>query len=337
MARLPELKAVDLHGVIAYMVTPVKERASRMGDDAVDLDETARAVNALIRDGVTGICLNGTFGEVASLTWQELQAFTAAVVSTADGRVPVFAGSTTLNTRDSIMRTREFQKLGADGVMLGRPMLAELSDPDIVGFYRDVAEAAPEMAIFLYDDSEAFKRPLSTGVYAELAKIPQIIGCKYRSRLLIGNIVSSGTYNADRRAVGDNIRLLTHEWDWPIVRRWFDEQACWSSSVNAGPSPMMAMRDALHEERWDDADAILDDLTWSIEGLIPSAGFATWHVDKIPFMKNRFAAAGYIKCGPPLPPYNYISPERLAVATECGRRARELQVKYSTAATASAT
>jgi dihydrodipicolinate synthase/N-acetylneuraminate lyase len=66
MARLPELRAADRCAVIAYMLTPVKGRASRLGDDAVDLDETVRAVNALIRDGVTSICLKGTFGCVAA-------------------------------------------------------------------------------------------------------------------------------------------------------------------------------------------------------------------------------------------------------------------------------
>jgi hypothetical protein len=40
MARLPELRAAERCGTIAYMVTPAKERAARLGEDAVDLDET---------------------------------------------------------------------------------------------------------------------------------------------------------------------------------------------------------------------------------------------------------------------------------------------------------
>jgi hypothetical protein len=40
MARLPELRAAERCGTIAYVVTPVKERAARLGEVAVDVDET---------------------------------------------------------------------------------------------------------------------------------------------------------------------------------------------------------------------------------------------------------------------------------------------------------
>jgi len=326
------IRSTDLHGVLGYMLTPVKEgAANRTVNNAIDLDESARAADALIRDGVTALCLNGTFGEVASLTWSEIETFTRTVIEAAGGRVPVFAGATTLNTRDTITRAREFRAMGAAGLMLGRPMMSPMSDVNTINFYRDVTTEVPELAIILYDDAEAFRRPITTRVYSELARMRQIIGAKYRTRLLISGLVDN-SFNADLEAVGENIKLLPGEFDWSVACRFYGLQACWSSLVCGGPAPVMALRDLLAAQRWPEAESLTREISRCYEGIIPQNNFEVWHVDKIPFMKARFAAAGYLKPGPSLPPYQYIAPDRLEIAKECGRRSRALQQKYSAAA-----
>ena len=324
---LPNLSSDDIRGVIGFMITPVLEQEiTSSSQDTINLDEAARGADALVRDGVSGICLNGTFGELPSLTWSELQDFTEAVVTAVAGRVPVFAGATTLNTRDSITRARRFREIGADGLLLGRPMMSALGDEGIVQFYTDVARDVPDMAIFLYDDAEAFKRPLTSPVYAELSKLPQVVAAKYRTRMLLGTLAHN-TYEDNIRAAG-RVHLLVHEGDWAFAYRQFGIPACWSSSVNAGPAPVIALGRALQEERWDDANAIRSDIQWAMDGLIPETGFDSWHVYKIPTLKARFAAAGYIKAGPPLPPYQFLPLERAETAKRCGLRWAELQRKY---------
>ena len=81
-----------------------------------------------------------------------------------------------------------------------------------------------------------------------------------------------------------------------------------------------------------EAESLTREISRCYEGIIPQNNFEVWHVDKIPFMKARFAAAGYLKPGPSLPPYQYIAPDRLEIAKECGGRSRALQQKYSAAA-----
>lgn len=336
MPTEPKIRAADLHGVLGYLLTPVKEDAAfRIGESSINLDETARAADALIRDGVTALCLNGTFGEVASLTWEEMQSYTRTVIEAARGRVPVFAGATTLNTRDTIARARAFRDMGADGLMLGRPMMSPMSDQNTVEYYKDVTSTVPELAIVLYDDAEAFRRPITTRVYTELAKMRQIVAAKYRTRLLISGLVDN-TFNADLEAVGSNIRLLPGEFDWLVACRFYGVDTCWSSVVCGGPASVMVLRDLLAAQRWSEADALTREISHCYEGIIPQNNFEAWHLDKIPFMKARFAAAGYLKPGPALPPYRYLAPERLALAQECGRRSRALQEKYANQATAPA-
>jgi 4-(2-carboxyphenyl)-2-oxobut-3-enoate aldolase len=179
----------------------------------------------------------------------------------------------------------------------------------------------------MYDDPEAFRRPISTPVYRQLAKLPQIIGAKYRTRLNISGLTDN-SYNADLEAVGGHMKLLPGEFDWYIVARLYGLDACWSSLVCGGPAPVMALRDAIGMSRWSQAESLTSEISSCYEGLIPNHNFEAWHLDKVPFMKARFAAAGYLKPGPALPPYQYLSPERQKIAEECGRRSRALQQKY---------
>jgi 4-(2-carboxyphenyl)-2-oxobut-3-enoate aldolase len=333
MSKLPSISARDLKGVMAYLITPIVDGANRRTRDAVNLNEAARVANQMVVDGVSGICLNGTLGEGPSIMPAEQTALTAAVVEAVAGRVPVFGGATSLNTRETIDRVRAARDVGAQGVMLGRPMMATMNDENIVRFYRDVAEEVPEMSIFLYDDQEAFKRPITTNVYRQLATIPQIVGCKYRTRIMVSGLLND-VFNRDLEAVGDKIKIMPAEFDWAFNHHNFGIDAIWSSAVNGGPAPAVALEAALQSGDRGLANQITRDYTWSYEGLVPPGGLEVWHADKIPFMKARFAAAGYVKPGPPLPPYTYISAERLKVAEELGRRAKTLQEKYSKSAKA---
>ena len=329
MPKTPQLSAGDITGVVAYLPTTVRTDIviDRNTKDAVDLTEAARAADVLVRDGASAICLNGTFGELSSLTRDEIVAFTRAVVESVADRVPVFAGATTLNTRDTIERARLFRDLGAHGLNLGRGMLSAMGDLNIVRWYQDIAEELPDMAIFLYDDVQAFKRPINTAVYRELAKIPQIVACKYRTQIVVGRMIQSNTYNSDFEAVGGNIKLLTQETDWPFVHELFGVDACWSSYINCAPGYVMALRDAILAGDQQRLEEIVADSVWPGDAF-SAAGPEAWHVDKITALKTRIHHAGYIKAGPVLPPYHVAPAERFETAEKMAALDRELQEKY---------
>ena len=61
------LKAKDIVGMYAIIATPATPDASRLAaTDTVDLQESERLINNLIRDGATGLIVLGTTGECAS-------------------------------------------------------------------------------------------------------------------------------------------------------------------------------------------------------------------------------------------------------------------------------
>ncbi len=148
ISKTARLTAEDINGAWTIMPTPSTPDASDWrSTNTVDLDETARIVEELIAAGVNGILSMGTFGECATLTWEEKRDYVSTVVETIRGRVPYFCGTTALNTREVIRQTRELIDIGANGTMLGVPMWVKMDLPTAVQFYRDVAGAVPELPL----------------------------------------------------------------------------------------------------------------------------------------------------------------------------------------------
>ena len=97
----------DIRGVSAMIPTPCKPgQDGWQHEDSVDHEETARMVNKLIDAGIGSIAANGTTGECAALTFDEKLGFTRTVLEAVDGRVPVFAGVTTLGTKETVQQMR---------------------------------------------------------------------------------------------------------------------------------------------------------------------------------------------------------------------------------------
>ena len=316
--------AKDVHGIYNIMPTPAKPNADRWDcEDSVDYDETARIVNMLIDNHVDAILTNGTFGEGATLTEPEWRKFNEKVIETAKGRVPVFCGATTLNTRDTIRRAKELMSMGATGLFLGRPMWQEMDEDAVVGYYSDVAEALPDAPFIVYDNPEAFKGKMSPKIYARLAKIPNVIASKY---------ISVGPqYLADVAAAGDNIVIMPLDSDWYYAWKWAPDKAkaTWTGSGNCGMAPLLALKKAL--ESGDDAvaKAITADLRDAYATLFPRGNFHDFSIYNIQLEKIRFNAAGLVNAGPCRPPYSRIPEDYAEGARLVGKKYAALQEKYS--------
>lgn len=321
------ITAADINGIVGIVPTPATEDASRWDvEHTVDLDETARMVDMVVAGGTNVLLTNGTFGECATLTADELYAFVDTVVQTVAGRIPVFAGATTLNTRDTIARARKLAGLGVDGLFLGRPMWLPLDEQQLVRYYRDVAEAVPDMALIVYDNPGAFKGKISSRAYSELAAIPQVVAAKH-----IGLLLGGGAFIEDQKAVGDRIRLLPLENDWHYAAQLFPDlvTACWSGNVVCGSAPLVALRTAITARKWKDAEAIAGQLEWALEPLFPDGNFELFMRYSIQIDNAEFEAAGLIRPGPTRPPYQQAPERVLESGRECGRRWRTLHDRYS--------
>ncbi|MGH9110347.1 MAG: dihydrodipicolinate synthase family protein [Acidimicrobiales bacterium] len=305
MSRVPALSGPDLRGVMSYPPTPALPGAGRVDAvDTVDLAETERMIRTLILDGVDSIALNGTLGECATLTLDEWQAFAGTVAETVRAvrpGFPIFIGSTTLNTRDTVSRMRFLAALGITGTLLGRPMWGNMVGPVMERFYRDVAEAVPELAIVIYDNTAAFGGIIPRSVYRTLIELPQVVAVKYAGGASVGF-----RYHNDMAVTGTKFPLMPIETDWMPAWEMYGEELVgmtWSSTTSCGPAPVLALRDALREGRFEDARWLTERLRWAHEPFLVGQDFTEFSKYNIPLEKIRVNEAGYINVGPCRPPY----------------------------------
>ena len=83
------------------------------GKFTLDLDSTARVIEGLVRDGVSGLIVCGTVGEGCSLTAQEKIAVYEMAKSVAGKRVPVIGGVAEFTTPFAIETARQAERTRA--------------------------------------------------------------------------------------------------------------------------------------------------------------------------------------------------------------------------------
>ncbi|EHJ59565.1 dihydrodipicolinate synthase family protein [Novosphingobium pentaromativorans] len=326
VARRKELLTVDsIRGAWAIIPTPSKPNASDWREaNTVDLDETARAIEALIEAGVDGILSFGTLGECATLTRQERHDFVATAVETVRGRVPFFTGTTTLSTRDTIELTREASDLGADGTMIGLPMWCPADTASAVGYVRSVAEACPEMAISIYANPGIFQYDFPAPFWAQLSEIPQVVTAKLSSRMRWPSFV---------RASKNRIRLMPIDLEYYAAARIDPEfmTAFWTTGAVCGPKVVTTFRDEVVKAKqtgdWHKAKEISDAMVQSTRPLFPRGDPHEFAKHNIALEKARMDAAGWIKAGPCRPPYHNTPQDFLDGAAKAGRNWADLEAK----------
>ena len=160
-----------LRGIIPPILTPMNE------DESVNEMELRNQVNRLIDAGVHGIFAFGTNGEGYLLSEKEKERVLAAVIDETGGRVPVYAGTGCIGTKDTIRMSEMAKALGADVLSVITPSFAKASDEELYQHYKTIAEAV-DMPIVLYNIPARTGNALSPATVARLAEIDNIVGAK---------------------------------------------------------------------------------------------------------------------------------------------------------------
>ena len=317
----------DLRGVYAIIPTPAKEGADRWdAENTVDLAETERVVNALVRDGVQGLIVLGTTGECATLTREEYEAFVDCVLVTMKKRLPTFIGTTALGTHEVVRRTRFAAERGADGILLGLPMWQPLTIDMAVEYYRSISEAFPKLAIMVYGNGRAFRFKFPPEFWSRVVEVaPTLMAAKYsRPESLLAALEASK----------GRVHFLPHDGGLAKFADLSPETttACWSTAVSMGPEPVLAQMRAHLAKDAEQSRKVAADLSWvrePIKEIVSDAElFAMYNIQ---LEKIRIQEAGYCKAGPIRPPYNFMPAPYLEKVHEHARRWRELCEKYARA------
>jgi 4-(2-carboxyphenyl)-2-oxobut-3-enoate aldolase len=322
-AKSKDVSVNEIRGAIGILPTPSTADADHWScTQSVNLAETARMVSTITEAGVEILMTNGSFGEGATLTWQEHQDFTDCIIQTMKGQGLLFAGVTTLNTRDTIMRARALIELGADGLFLGRPMWMSLDERGIVRYYEDIAEALPHVPVIVYDNEFAFKAKITTETYALLSRIPGIVATKH---------IGGPSISDDLRAVGGRMRVLPVDAHWSRFARAFPEEAiaCWSGNAADDPVPLVMLTTAIESRNWAFADHICERMAWAQAPMFPGGRLENFVDYNIPIAHARLEGSGLVRSGPPRPPYLFAPEDYRAGGRETGRRWASLRRELS--------
>jgi 1-pyrroline-4-hydroxy-2-carboxylate deaminase len=158
-------------GVYPAATTQFKE------DLSIDLGQTQRVVDNLVKDGVHGIIAMGTVGENNSLDAAEKQATLRAVTEVVAGRVPVVTGVSEFDTRRAVAFAKEAKKAGADGLMVLPAMVYVPTAEELIMHFRAVAEAT-DLPVMLYNNPPAYRVNITVEVLEALRKVPNIVAIK---------------------------------------------------------------------------------------------------------------------------------------------------------------
>ncbi len=317
------ISAQDLRGVIAIMPTPANEGADRPEAlDTVNLDETARLAESLIRDGAIGIMALGTMGECATLSTKDYDAFVDCLLSTVQSRIFTFVGATALGTHEIVRRIRFLKERGATATLLGIPMWQPATLEMAVNFYASIAETFPDFPIMVYANPRAFRFDFGLEFWRLIAEeAPTVMSAKFANKGILLKVIEAtkGRVNLIP-PVG-----LAYEFG-QLAQEKFT--TCWIPSV--GPQPAIALMKALAERDSARAAAVAKDIAWAVEPhhIITSSQevFASYNIQ---LEKILMGASGYCKPGPIRPPYNFMPENFVAAARESGQRFAKLREKYS--------
>ena len=317
------ISAKELRGVLAIMPTPAKEGADRLDAiNTVDLDETARLAEGLVRDGATGIMALGTMGECATTSQNDYEGYVDCLLKTVRGRIPTFVGTTALGGHEIARRIKFIKGLGATGTLLGIPMWQPATLDMAVKFYADVAQTFPDFPIMVYANARAFRFPFGVDFWsAVVAKAPMVMSAKFSSKATLKEAVdaSRGRVNFVP-PVG-----LAYEF---AQNSPASQTTCWMPAV--GPQVGLALMKALEQGDAQHAKAVADDIAWANEPHHAITGsqevFASYNIQ---MEKILMSASGYCKTGPIRPPYNVMPDDFRKAATEGGQRYAKLREKYS--------
>ena len=160
----------DFKGVIPAVIS--------VFDKAENLDEasTRAFIRHLLSYPIGGLYLTGSTGEAFLMTPEERKRQVEIVMEEVGDRVPVVVHVGAMSTRTSIELAEHAQAHGAAGVSSVPPFYFRFNEEQIIGYYRDIAQAT-DLPMIVYNIPLAGMMSVETIV--KLSQIENVKGVKY--------------------------------------------------------------------------------------------------------------------------------------------------------------
>ncbi len=165
---------MSIPGLLTAMVTPYQE------DLSVDYLRAAQLAEYLCDHGSEALVVCGTTGESPVLKPEEKLKLFSVVKERVGGRVPVWAGTGSNDTRATVELSQEADKLGVDGIMLVTPYYNKPTQEGLYRHFKTIAERV-QLPVMLYNVPGRTSSNLLPETIARLAEISNIRAVKEAS------------------------------------------------------------------------------------------------------------------------------------------------------------
>jgi 4-hydroxy-tetrahydrodipicolinate synthase len=157
----------QFEGVFPYLVSPV-EPSGRIKTGVL-----GKLCDDLIKSGVHGLTPLGSTGEFAYLDRTQRRTVVQTAIEAADKRVPVVAGVASTAIADAVEQAKDYQRLGADGILAILEAYFPLKDAQVESYFRAIADAV-DIPVVLYTNPQFQRSDLTLDVIARLGAHPRI-------------------------------------------------------------------------------------------------------------------------------------------------------------------
>src|SRR5438128_4822116 len=230
---------VKWKGVFPALTTQFKK------DQSLDLEATARHLEAMIKGGIHGVILLGSVGENTALEYAEKLTVLREMLPVAAGRIPVLSGVAEYTTALACRYAKDAERLGLDGLMVLPAMVYKADRRELLTHFRTVARATG-LPIMIYNNPVSYNVDLLPQDFIELQKEPTLVSIKESSN--------------DVRRITDIINLVGNRYvmfcgvdDLVLESILLGAQGWVSGLVNAFPEENRALWDLATSGQWKEA------------------------------------------------------------------------------------
>ncbi len=160
-----------IKGSIVAIVTPMH------ADGSLDYPGLHKLIDWHIAEGTDGIVIVGTTGESATVSVDEHCELIRFAVVTANGRIPIIAGTGGNSTAEAIRLTECAKEVGADAALVVVPYYNRPTQEGMYLHFKAIAEAV-DLPIILYNVPGRTVADMANETILRLTAISNIIGVK---------------------------------------------------------------------------------------------------------------------------------------------------------------
>jgi len=162
----------EIKGIIAAMQTAMEEN----GD--INEQELRRQIDRQINAGVDAVFCLGTNGEFYIMSMEEKIRVMEIFVDQVKGRVPVYAGTGCISTKETIALSKKAEEIGVDVLSVITPYFAAISQEELYQHFGAVAQSVG-LPVVMYNIPARTGAALTPSTVGRLAKdFPNIAGVK---------------------------------------------------------------------------------------------------------------------------------------------------------------